>query len=162
MTQSIGFVVAAAADAGADADAGAGADTAGLTCSFASAASFFVAAMLERSPMRTASAPGQACRAAAARSALRACRMTEWPRRMSWRAASEPRPSAEPVMRMRAMDGWVDWTGTGLDWTGVYVVGGFWILELGCLLLYLECCVFDQACDEGEYLRLIIGDAAKR
>ena len=70
---------------------------------FASAASFFVSAMLERSPMRTVSAPGQACRAASARWALRACRMTVWPRRMSWRAAREPRPSAEPVMRMRAM-----------------------------------------------------------
>ena len=70
---------------------------------FASAASFFVPAMLDRSPMRTASAPGQAWRAASARWELRACRMTAWPRWMSWRAARAPRPSAEPVMRMRVM-----------------------------------------------------------
>ena len=59
--------------------------------------------MSDRSPMRTVSAPGQASRAASARSALRACRMTACPRRTSCRAASEPRPSAEPVMRIRAM-----------------------------------------------------------
>jgi hypothetical protein len=57
----------------------------------------------DRSPVTTVSAPGAAEVASLARWAFRAWSTTEWPREMSRWATAEPRPSEEPVMKMRAI-----------------------------------------------------------
>src|SRR3982075_638273 len=62
-----------------------------------------VASMLARSPSSAVRAPETARNARWARSQLRACRTTSWPSATSRRAASCPSPSAEPVIKMRAM-----------------------------------------------------------
>lgn len=94
-----------------------------LACS----ASFFVSGIERRSPTRTVSAFGTALWAVAARSGLRAWRTTEWPRSARILAAPWPMPSLEPVMKIRAMVGWL----IGLRGTVVDVVDGLKILVLG-------------------------------
>src|SRR5215472_15312801 len=70
---------------------------------FACPASSRVSPMLARSPSSAVLAPGTARNACWARSRLRPCRTTSWPNAIRRRAASCPSPSAEPVMKMRAM-----------------------------------------------------------
>src|SRR5580700_1403972 len=60
-----------------------------------------VSAALARSPMTTPAAPGARSRSAAARWRVRACRTTSWPSPMRTPAAARPRPSVEPVMKIR-------------------------------------------------------------
>ena len=59
--------------------------------------------MLERSPATAVSAPGTAASASFARVSLRACSTTRWPSATMSLAAICPRPSAEPVTKMRAI-----------------------------------------------------------
>src|SRR5215471_12568364 len=70
---------------------------------FACPASSRVCSMLARSPSSAVRAPGTARNACWARSRLRPCRTTSWPSATRRRAASCPSPSAEPVIKMRAM-----------------------------------------------------------
>src|SRR5579859_2981060 len=58
-------------------------------------------AMLDRSPVTTALAPGSAARASSALAALRACSVTECPSPASSLAAISPRPWVDPVMSTR-------------------------------------------------------------
>src|ERR1700727_3551045 len=57
--------------------------------------------MLERSPTSTPAALGAPSSASSARARERACKNTSWPSAISNRAAINPRPSAEPVMKTR-------------------------------------------------------------
>src|SRR5450631_359011 len=59
--------------------------------------------MLERSPDTAVSAPATAASACFARASSRAWRTTLWPSPTMSRAAICPRPSAAPVMNMRAI-----------------------------------------------------------
>jgi hypothetical protein len=70
---------------------------------FASAAKALMPVMVERSPVRQWAAEGQAARASWAREALRAWRVTWWDRDERSLAVRRPRPSLEPVMRMRIL-----------------------------------------------------------
>jgi hypothetical protein len=72
---------------------------------FASAANFLVCEMLDKSAMRTPSAPGTAAIASFARWVLRACKVTWCPWAIKFRATICPIPSEEPVMNMRAIVG---------------------------------------------------------
>lgn len=69
----------------------------------ASAARCFVSEMERRSLIRTASALGMDWRVEVARSALRACRTTEWPWSERSLAVACPMPSLDPVMKIRAI-----------------------------------------------------------
>src|SRR5215470_6122420 len=60
--------------------------------------------MLERSPAMPVSAPGTAASASRTRAALRAWSTSLCPSATRRRAASCPRPSAAPVMRMRGIE----------------------------------------------------------
>jgi len=62
-------------------------------------------AMVLRSPVRQLWAEGQAERASEAREALRACSVTWWEFLARSFAVRRPRPSLEPVMRMRMVVG---------------------------------------------------------
>src|ERR1700726_1714697 len=60
-----------------------------------------VSVALARSPRTTPAAPGARSLSAADRARVRACRTTSWPSPMRTPAAARPRPSVEPVMKIR-------------------------------------------------------------
>src|ERR1700678_3296302 len=65
---------------------------------------FLVWVMLVRSPTTTDSAAGSFSRVSSARCWLRACNTTLWPCSTKSCAAIRPKPSDDPVMKIRAID----------------------------------------------------------